>query len=673
LAIGLLAAALPVSASPRPGTTTRVSLAAGGGQPNGDSRNAVISADGRYAAFTSKASNLTPGGAATPQVYRVNVSTHRTELVSVGLKGLPGICPPTSPTPPASPSISADGRYVVFSSCATNLVPGDTNLGTDVFVRDMVRGVTTRVSVTSTGAQTAVGSTSQSSAQAISADGRFVAFTSDAYNLVAGAQPRLIGPAFSDFDVFVHDRTTGRTELQTVSATGERGHQHESSSVAGTGLLAPATCPQNNDNYAGPTISADGRYVAYNSTLDGIVASANDGTMNVYVRDRKTGRPRLVNLTVTGVKSSSGLTTCGTQSSSISPNGRFVSYVSSDKQIVPSDTVQGANVYVFDQTSGRTTRVSVTSDGEQYEPTPQHINQSSWQSPGQQLSPDGRYVIFQGILPGQLAYSALPVGGRYQEWATYIYDRVTGALELISVNNAGAPANQGSEGGSTADGRRVLFWTGADNLSSGTQAATPLPRIDVFLRDRGVNLGVGGLAGAGKLQVQGAPSFMTTGLVGAAPDSHRASAAEADATLIGATLSYRPQANDLFVRAQLKAMPPLTAQPISSMASPLYGFDLTASGVHYQVRVQRLLPSAFDSQGGASFGLFRQGEGGLWSPVTTLRGGYGTTGQEIVFSLPLRDIGLQSGGRLEALKAFTATGSYATGPARTIDTIALSE
>jgi Tol biopolymer transport system component len=670
---------LPASAYQRPGTTARVSLALGGRQPNGDSYSAVTSANGRYAAFTSKASNLTSGGSGlAAEVYRVDLSSHRTQLVSVGVNGLPGVgaCPPSLPrdaNSAAFPSISSDGRYVAFSSCATDLVTGDTNLAADVFVRDMVRGVTTRVDVTSSGGQTVTGSSSQSSAQAISADGRYVAFASDAYNLVPGRQPWLTPPAFTDSDVFVHDMKTGRTELETVSSNGTPAHPHQQTVIDGIVSASGPGCPYNLSLYAGPTISADGRYVAYDSTLDGLVPAANDGTMNVYVRDRKTGRPQLVNLTVSGAKSSSAQSNCGTQSSSISPNGRLVSYATSDQHIVPSDTVQGANVYVFDRTTGRTGRVSVTSDGQQYQATPDHFDQSSWQTPGQQLSPDGRYVVFQGILPGQVDYSPIPAI-RSQYWACYVYDRLTGSLELASVSSAGTPANYQTEGGSTADGRRVLFWTGAANVVPGTQDASQTPRVDVFLRDRGADLGVGGLAGTGKLSVPGAPSFATTGIVGrvGAGSGLGSLLTIEGGYLVGASLAYRSGYGDLFVREQLESMPSVAGTPVVGIPGVLYGFDLTASGVHYEVRAQRVLGPSYDPTGAASFGLFRQGTGGLWSQVAALRGGYGTTGVEVVFALPLKDIGLQVGGRLSGLNAFTAAGSYLTGATHVLDQIALS-
>src|SRR5690606_11863360 len=130
------------------------------------------------------------------------------------------------------PSISADGRFVAFQSVATNLVPGDTNGNNDVFVHDRQTGVTQRVSVASDGAQGNGISTTAS----ISADGRFVAFQSAASNLVPG-------DTNGATDVFVHDRQTGVTERVSVASDGAQG----------------------NANTSEASLSADGRYVAFQS------------------------------------------------------------------------------------------------------------------------------------------------------------------------------------------------------------------------------------------------------------------------------------------------------------------------------------------------------------------------------------------------------------------------
>jgi Tol biopolymer transport system component len=153
--------------------------------------------------------------------------------------------------------ISADGRFVVFISYATDLVPGDTNVEYDLFLRDRVAGTTTRVSVASAGAQ-ALGGPSYNAS--ISADGRYISFYSYATDLVAGdtnARP----------DVFLHDRATGATTRINVSSAGQEG----------------TAC----DAYV-PSISGDGRFIAYYSACDNLVADDTNTALDVFVHDQGT-------------------------------------------------------------------------------------------------------------------------------------------------------------------------------------------------------------------------------------------------------------------------------------------------------------------------------------------------------------------------------------------------
>jgi len=223
----------------------RVSVASGGTQGNGDSGCPSISADGRYVAFQSYASNLVPGD--TNEVGDVFVHdrlTGQTTRVSVASDGTEGN------DYSRRPSISADGRYVAFASLASNLVPGDTNGTWDVFVHDRLTGQTTRVSVASGGAQGNSGSWCPS----ISADGRYVAFQSYASNLVPGDTNGVL-------DVFVHDRLTGQTTRVSVASDGTQG-----------------------DSYSfGSSISADGRYVAFSSLASNLVPGDTNDKPDIFV------------------------------------------------------------------------------------------------------------------------------------------------------------------------------------------------------------------------------------------------------------------------------------------------------------------------------------------------------------------------------------------------------
>lgn len=159
------------------GTTQRVSVDKSGAQGDGDSRFPALSADGRFVAFVSQATNLVPGGTdGQSHVFVKDRQTATIQLVSVGSGGIPGNGESTYP------ALSADARFVVFESVATNLVPRDTNGVNDIFIRDRQKGTTRRLSVGPGGVQ----GNNESVQAAISADGRVVAFTSQASNLVPG-------------------------------------------------------------------------------------------------------------------------------------------------------------------------------------------------------------------------------------------------------------------------------------------------------------------------------------------------------------------------------------------------------------------------------------------------------------------------------------------------------
>jgi Tol biopolymer transport system component len=181
--------------------TTRISVATGGGQANGNSVSPEISGDGRFVAFYSTATNLV-----SRDVFVRDLQTGATTRVSVASDGA------QANGNSFAPAISRDGRYVVFSSSASNLIADDTNNANDIFLRDRVANTTTRISVGVGGAQP----NASSYAPAISADGNVVAYESEATNLVTGDTNAVR-------DVFVYDRTTGTTTRVSVSSTGAEG------------------------------------------------------------------------------------------------------------------------------------------------------------------------------------------------------------------------------------------------------------------------------------------------------------------------------------------------------------------------------------------------------------------------------------------------------------------
>ncbi|MBI2899935.1 MAG: PD40 domain-containing protein [Planctomycetes bacterium] len=304
------------------GATTRVSVDSSGAEGNGSSVFPAITPDGRYVAFHSWAPNLVAGDTnGELDVFLHDRQTGQTVRVSVDSGGGQALFDSSSA------SISTDGRYVAFTSYAPDLVPGDSNGLADIFVRDLQTGTTERVSLDGAGGQ-AVGGDSYE--PVLSSDGRYVAFHSWASNLVAG-------DTNADADVFVHDRQTGATTRVSVSSAGAE--------AAG------------GPSY-GPSISADGRYVAFDSTATNLVAGDTNGYADVFVHDRQTGETVRISLGQGGAESAGG----DSIFASLSPDGRYVAFESTATNLVAGDGNGKSDIFVYDRETGVTVRVSVSSE-----------------------------------------------------------------------------------------------------------------------------------------------------------------------------------------------------------------------------------------------------------------------------------------------------------------------
>jgi PKD repeat protein len=200
---------------------------------------------------------------------------------------------------------------VVFLSDATNLVEGDTNGMSDIFVHDRLSGETRRVSVASDGTESNLGSYDP----LISADGRFVLFTSDASNLVSGDTNGVS-------DAFVHDSQSGETQRVSVASDGRQG---------------------NSRSYYHPSISADGRFVAFTSAATNLVYGDTNLSHDVFVHDLQTGETRLVSLAAGGTQGNNH-----SVDPFISADGRLVAFHSAASNLVYSDTNGVADVFVQD-------------------------------------------------------------------------------------------------------------------------------------------------------------------------------------------------------------------------------------------------------------------------------------------------------------------------------------
>ena len=288
------------------GVTARVSVASDGVEANAYSYTPSIGTDGRHVAFVSYASNLVPADTnETWDVFVHDRTTGVTERVSLGSEGAQANADSYDPV------IGANGRDIAFWSYASNLIPADTNGTWDVFVHDRDTGTTERVSETSDGIE----GNRSSKTPAISADGRYVAFTSSAFNLV---------PADTDgkaADMFVHDRATGVTERVSVASDGA-----EANSSCFTGA-----------------ISADGRHVAFDSLASNLVPGDTNGTLDVFVHDRVTGATERVNLGSDGTEANAFSYT-----PAITADGRHVAFRSYASNLVPADTNGTWDVFVRD-------------------------------------------------------------------------------------------------------------------------------------------------------------------------------------------------------------------------------------------------------------------------------------------------------------------------------------
>ena len=323
------------------GTTERVSVSSSGQAGSADSWRPSISGDGRFVAFMSFAPDLAPNDANNSWDILVRDRQRgATELVSVGAAGMPGAGHSWWP------SINADGRFVAFESEATDLVPGDTNERMDIFVRDRTAQTTERVSVSSQGAE----SQADSFQPAISADGRFVAFMSYASNLVPG-------DGNSSADVFVHDRLTGATERVSVSTGGS----------------------QANADAKMPAISFDGRFVTFESYASTLASGDSNARIDIFVRDRLTGTTERVSVSSRGRQANEHC-----HAPSISADGRFVAFESYSSNLADSDNNRDSDVFVRDRTSGTTERASLNSSD----------TQGNADSGAASISADGRFVAF---------------------------------------------------------------------------------------------------------------------------------------------------------------------------------------------------------------------------------------------------------------------------------------
>jgi Domain of unknown function DUF11/WD40-like Beta Propeller Repeat len=447
------------------GVTTRISTGSSGTQTNDDSviggiygelnpEPVALSANGRFVAFNSAADNLVLNDTnKSTDVFVFDRLTGITKRVNVSSSGNQSAFNYGNCVNCSSVSLSADGRFAVFNSDANNLVSGDTNNESDIFVHDSALQQTTRVNVSSNGTQATKGSLYAGAR--ISADGRYVAFVSPDDNLVNG-------DTNSNVDVFVRDLLTKQTTRVSVGSNDVQ---------ANLGFHGQHS----------PDISADGRFVVFVSDSSNLVSGDTNDTDDIFVHDRQSKETIRISLNSKGQQSNSlnEFVVCsisqplgiGTMhfTPSISANGRFVTFASCANNLVNGDTNDTADIFVHDRQTKITTRVSVDSGNIQ-------ANKSSYHP---MISANGRYVVFSSSATNLVANDTNNGDD------VFIHDRLKHKTFRINIDSNGNqvvgsnPIFGTQHSSISADGRFIIFDSDATNLvNNDTNNAT-----DIFVRD----------------------------------------------------------------------------------------------------------------------------------------------------------------------------------------------
>lgn len=376
-----------------------------------------VSQDGRYIAFLSDASNLVSGPAIVAGVnnlYRADRLTGEVVLVSVNVAGNTA-----ANANVVSATISADGNVIAFLSAATNLSPLDSDSHFDVYVRNVSAGTTTLASISSNG----TGSANQNcDFPCISADGTTVAFQSPANNLDARDMN-----GFDD--IFARNLLTGTMFLVSTNLSGTQ------SANAGSRY---------------PTISGDGRVIAFTSSATDLVVNDNNSAADIFARDLSTGTTTLVSVNSSGTGSANGQS----EYSAISEDGNLVTFGSTASNLHPSDPTTDLDVYARNIATGTTYLVS--------DSVPTNAS-AFWPS----ISADGNVVVFNGMHD------------------VYARDLITGITRLVSVNSSGTGGgNLDSQFMSiSTDGNIITFWSNSSNIDPLQTGAKSSGKYHSFVRD----------------------------------------------------------------------------------------------------------------------------------------------------------------------------------------------
>ncbi len=402
------------------GPTIRASVSSGGGQSNEASSRPAVSANGRYVAFSSDANNLVSGDTNNVRdIFVYDRDTNSTQRVSIRTGG------EQANGPSFSPAISDDGQVIAFYSLASNLVDGDTNGRADVFAHNRQTGQTSLMSVVIGGA-----GNGDSRDPDISGDGRYVVFSSSASNLVGGDTNQ------AD-DIFRWDRVALLMERISVDS-----NEAEA-----------------NDYSRHPAINSNGQRIVFTSDAGNLVAGDGNFTADIFLRDTSTGVTSRVSITDGGGEAN------GTSwLPDISGGGEHIVFVSLATNLVANDTNGYADVFLRNTGTVRTHIISIATDG----------TQGNNPSEDPSVSADGRYVAFDSFA------SSLSPGTSLDLRKMFVRDRTLNTLLLASISTTGLIGNAASwEGALASGGRYITFTSNATNLVTNDTNE----RADIFLHD----------------------------------------------------------------------------------------------------------------------------------------------------------------------------------------------
>jgi hypothetical protein len=440
------------------------------------------------AALAVALATTTPGSAAT-------TTDSAAEARTVQISVVPGGQPDDMSGVASAPVLSSHGSVVAFDSAATNLVSGDTNTFDDVFVRDRTTDQNERISVSSAGVQ----ANADSARPSISGDGIIVAYESVASNLVpgdTGGTHIFVRYRSADSTVRVSERADGTpgngpSIMPSISRNGRYvafasdATNLASTPVSGgrdvlvrdlqTGAIDVASLKENGDPAGGasgvPAISKNGRYVVFQSFASDIVPGDTNDEFDVFLRDRDLDETTIISIDSAGVLAQGG----ASFDPEISADGQTVVFTSDASNLVPGDTNGATDVFTHDLVTGITERVSVNSNGVQGNDQSDAASMRGGASFGADISRDGRFVTFDSIatnlVPGDTNTCSLPLGQSYDEPGRcpdiFVRDRELDKTTRASVSSSGDQANHSSTDSAISDrGHRVVFFTFASNLSA---------------------------------------------------------------------------------------------------------------------------------------------------------------------------------------------------------------